>query len=262
MTPCPRFDGAVEALLLKLALAPGLVATATQVARHLGHRSGGLVGGLPVVAGPIVFIYAVEHGDAFAADASAAAVLGLISLVLFCLAYAACARSVGYVVALAAGWGAFGAATVVLSFVDPPLGVSVALTAIAIATGAWLLRRAAGTDPVAPAPTGDLLVWRLLITAALVLALTAAAKDLSAHLAGLLAPLPIITSVLAGFTHARAGADAAIELLSGLVPALVCFLVFLAVLAATLTSFGRAGGFAAACVAALVVWSGLVALSR
>ena len=44
--------------------------------------------------------------------------------------------------------------------------------------------------------------------------------------------------MLAGFTQARVGADAAIELLSGLVPALVCFLAFFATLAATLNSLG------------------------
>ena len=54
------------ALLLKLTLAPALVALATYVARRLGPRAGGMVSGIPVVAGPIVLIYAIEHGDRFA----------------------------------------------------------------------------------------------------------------------------------------------------------------------------------------------------
>jgi hypothetical protein len=69
------------ALVLKLTLAPALVAVATVVARRVSPRAGGMVSGLPVVAGPIVIIYAVEHGDRFARDAAAAAVLGMISLV-------------------------------------------------------------------------------------------------------------------------------------------------------------------------------------
>jgi hypothetical protein len=247
-------------LLLKLTLAPALVAAATKVARRLGHRAGGLVGGLPVVAGPIILIYAVEQGAGFARDAAAAGTLGLVSSVLFCLAYAACAGA-GYVAALAAGWLAFGVATALLSAVDPPLAVNVVVALLVIGGGSWLLARAApGSVPASS--TSDLLPWRLLITAVLVIALTAAAHGLSAHLAGLLAPLPIITAVLAGFTQARAGADAAIELLSGLVRALVCFLAFFAVLAATLSSLGGVAAFGLATVAALGLWALLVAATR
>ena len=51
------------------------------MAGRLGHRAGGLVGGLPVVAGPILLIYAVEQGETFAEEAAAGAVLGIVSLV-------------------------------------------------------------------------------------------------------------------------------------------------------------------------------------
>ncbi len=249
------------ALVLKLVLAPALVATATRVARRLGHRAGGLVGGLPVVAAPIVLIYAVEQGDAFARDAAAAGALGLVSLVFFCLAYAACARVAGYVAALIAGWLAFGVATALLSVVNPPLGVSVILALGAIGAGSLLLARASG-GPLQASEISDLLLWRLAITAALVIALTAAAHGLSAHLAGLLAPFPIITAVLAGFTHARVGADAAIELLSGLVRALVCFLAFFATLAETLAALSGPAAFGLATAAALTLWAGVVTASR
>ena len=248
------------ALVLKLTLAPALVATATQVARRLGHRAGGLVGGLPVVAGPILLIYAVEQGDAFARNAAAAGVLGLISTVLFCLAYAACSRPAGYVAALAAGWLTFGVATALLSTVEPPLAVNVMLALLAIGAGSWLLARAAAAA-VEASPTRDLLLWRLVITAALVVALTAAANGLSAHLAGLLATFPIIIAVLASFTQASVGADAAIELLSGLVPALVCILAFFGTVAATLASLGGPAAFGLATVAALALWGVLVAIS-
>jgi hypothetical protein len=250
----------VLALVLKLTLAPALVAAATLVARRLGHRAAGLIGGLPVVAGPIVLIYAVEQGDAFARDAAAAGALGLISPVLFCLAYAACARPAGYVASLAAAWLAFGVATVLLSAIDPPLALSVVLAAVTIGGGSWLLARAV-SGPVEASATGDLLLWRLAITAALVLTLTTAAHGLSPHLAGLLATFPIITPVLAGFTHVRVGADAAIELLSGLVPALVCFLAFYATLAATLASLGGPAAFGLATAVTLALWAVLVATS-
>ncbi|HYI34959.1 MAG TPA: hypothetical protein VEX39_00010 [Thermoleophilaceae bacterium] len=247
------------ALALKLTLAPALVAIATKVAGRLGHRAGGLVGGLPVVAGPILLIYAVEQGQAFADEAAAGAVLGIVSLVGFCLAYALAARRHGTAVALAAGWAAFGAGTAAFAMVEPPLAVSTALSLTAVAVGTFALHRMApDTAGVESGP--DLLVWRLVVTATLVIALTAAAGSLSAHLAGLLAPFPIITAVLAGFTQAHTGAGAAIELLSGLSGALVCFTVFFALLAASIDAVGVAAAFALATAGALACWAVLVAV--
>jgi len=145
--------------------------------------------------------------------------------------------------------------------VNPPLGVSVILALGAIGAGSWVLARATA-GPLEASEISDLLLWRLAITAALVIALTAAAHGLSAHLAGLLAPFPIITAVLAGFTHARVGADAAIELLSGLVRALVCFLAFFATLAEALAALSGPGAFGLATAAALTLWAAVIAASR
>jgi len=250
----------VLALVLKLTLAPALVATATRVAGRLGHRAGGLVGGLPVVAGPILLIYAVEQGEAFADEAAAGAVLGIVSLVGFCVAYALVARRHGTAAALAAGWAAFGAGTVAFATVEPPLVVSTALSLAAVGAGSVTLRRMAPENGHAE-PGPDLLAWRLAVTAALVLALTAVAGELSPHLAGLLAPFPIITAVLAGFTQAHTGAGQAIELLSGLVSALVCFTAFFALLAALIGPVGAAWAFALATAGALACWAVLVAVS-
>jgi uncharacterized membrane protein (GlpM family) len=244
----------VEALMLKLTLAPALVAVATYVARHVSNRAAGLVSGLPVVAGPIVLIYAVEHGDRFAHTAAAAAILGMISLVGFCVAYALAARAGAvWPLSLVAGLAAFAAVTVLFSGIQPPLGVSIALTLAAILAGAWGIPRLE-TDEPHPRPASDLLFWRLAITAALVVVLTGLAGHLSSHLAGLLVPVPIITAVLACFTQAQAGANAAIALLGGLVLALVSFLAFFAVLALLLDSASATVAFGAATAAALVCW--------
>jgi hypothetical protein len=147
--------------------------------------------------------------------------------------------------------------------VDPPLAASAALTLAAIGAGVWLLARIAPDVPP-PRRGSDLLLWRLAITAALVVAITAVAGGLSAHLAGLLTPLPIITAVMAAFTHARSGAPAAVELLGGLVQALVAFLAFFVTLAALLPETGSPAAFGAASAAALACWGLLTAavLSR
>ena len=58
-------------LAVKVLLAPGFVVGASLAARRFGSRVGGVVGGLPVVAGPILLVYALEDGRVFAAGAAA-----------------------------------------------------------------------------------------------------------------------------------------------------------------------------------------------
>jgi hypothetical protein len=223
---------------------------ASQIARRSGPRVAGLVVGFPVNALPILLVVAIEQGDGYSATAARAAVLGLVSLVGFALVFAAVPRGAGVAGALGGGWAAYAVGTLAFAFVHPPLAVNAVLALAAMAAGRRVLRAA---PPAAARPrTGDLLPWRLLVTAALVLLVTTVAHGVSAHLAGLLSPLPIVASVLGGFTYARAGRAAAVELLGGIVAGLGAFLAFLVVLAATLGPLDRAPAFALATVAALV----------
>ena len=233
------------------------MAAATRVAARLGHAAGGLVGGLPVVAGPIVLIYALEQGRGYAAEAAEATVLGIVSLLAFCAVYGALAVRARWWAAVAGGWLAFGVATAVFAQVEIPVPASAALCLAGIAVVAPRLRRA-GALPAEVERRSDLLALRLVTTAALVVALTAAAGSVSPRVAGLLAPFPIITAVLAGFTHARAGGAAANELLAGLTRGLVSFVLFFVALAALLPGLGIAGGFAAATCAALACHAVLI----
>src|SRR5436853_466449 len=139
-------------LAVKILLAPSFVVATSLVGRRFGPRVAGLVGGLPVVAGPLLLVFAFAHGRVFASDAAAA---------------------------MPPRW-------------DLPLRAASALV--------------------------------------LVLALTAAAGALGPRLSGLLGTFPIITSVLATFTHAQRGAEDAHRLLRGFVLgflgyALFCFVV-------------------------------------
>ncbi len=75
-------------LLYKLSsCAPSLVIAATLVGRRWGQTAAGLVAGFPIVAGPILFFYALEQGPAYAVSASQATLIGLFSLSFFALAY-------------------------------------------------------------------------------------------------------------------------------------------------------------------------------
>jgi hypothetical protein len=238
-------------LLLKLTLAPGLVTATTLAGRRWGPRMAGWLGGLPVVVAPILLAITLEHGRAFAADAAAGALLGLLSLTGFVLAYGWCARWMGWLPAAAIGWAAFLGATFVLDQVHVANWVALALVCASFAAAAVLLPRAPAETRSA-APRFDLLL-RAAATAALVLLLTGLAGSLGPRLSGLLASFPVLATVLAAFTHVQEGPAAAAQLLRGFATGLVAFAVFCFSLAELLPAHGTAVAFLVSAAIAVAV---------
>ena len=74
-------------LLAKLLLAPLCVVAASLAGQRSGTAIAGVLGGLPVVAGPILLVLALVHGRAFGADAAAGTLLGLCALATFVVVY-------------------------------------------------------------------------------------------------------------------------------------------------------------------------------
>jgi len=242
----------VTLLAVKLLLAPSFVVGASLIARRYGPRVGGLIAGLPVVAGPILLAYALAHGRAFAAGAAAGTLLGLVSLIAFVVVYGRLAPRVFWGASMLAGWLAFAAGTAVFSELSLPVGGALALAGVAVAAGLAALPRA-GRDRLlhASPPRWDLPV-RAACALALVLTLTAVSGWLGPQLSGLLAPFPIIATVLATFTHAQRGADELLTLLRGLVSGFVAFALFCFTLAATLHHLDTGAAFALATALALI----------
>jgi hypothetical protein len=212
-------------LLLKLALAPALVVGATLAGRQWGSRAGGILIALPVVAGPILLVVALEHGEAFGARVARGSLLGVVALTAFCVVFARMTR-LGWVWALAAGWLTYAAIAAAGTRWDaPPLaGLAVALAGLAIA------REFLGADDghgetLRTPPRWDLYA-RSMSTAVLVLTITTAADTLGPAVSGVLTPFPIATSVLAAFALAHDGPRAAGAMLRGFVAALPAFAGF------------------------------------
>lgn len=216
-------------LALKLILAPAFVVGASLTARRFGPRIGGLVGGLPVVAGPILLVLAIIHDRAFATRSATASLLGLVSLSAFVVVYGFAAQRLHWPGALSLAWLAFLAMTALASAFH-----LAATPALALAFASFVLARAllprprAASDAprVALAPPSWDLPVRAACAAAMVLTITAASAGLGPRLSGLLAPSPIITTVLAAFTHAQLGSDATLALLRGMLTGFFAFALF------------------------------------
>src|SRR5580658_3582469 len=142
----------VGLLAVKLTLAPAFVVGASLAARRFGPRIGGLVAGLPVVAGPILLVYALTHGTAFAADAAAGTLLGLISLTAFVAVYGRLAGQSHWLVGLLAGWSAFVVGTLLFSTLAIPVGAALLVSGVGFLVGLKLLPNPRTERSNAPAP--------------------------------------------------------------------------------------------------------------
>ncbi|WP_211270453.1 hypothetical protein [Streptomyces exfoliatus] len=246
-------------LILKLLLAPALVVASSLAGRRWGPTVAGTLVTLPIVAGPILLITGLEHGPEFAARAAGASLLGLVSLALFTVVFAALSRmprTGHWAVTLVLAWAVCLVADLALAPLSvPPVG-ALCLSLAATACGTWALTRTAPADapirPSAPLPWWDLPA-RAAATAALVTALTTAAAQLGPDLTGVLAPFPIGTSVVATFALAQGGTAAAAATLRGILRGLWGFAAFCFLAAVLIEPLGTGPAFAVALAGTLTL---------
>ncbi len=240
-------------LLAKLLLAPLCVVAVSLAGRRWGTAIAGVLGGLPVVAGPILLVLALVHGRAFGADAAAGTLLGLCALATFVVVYGRVSAFLGPTASVVCGWTGFLLAVALLDQIRPPDVVALAMAGVSFAAGLTLLPAPAGES----AEIGALPWWDLpargLAAMVLVVALTAASGSLGPNLSGLLAPFPIITSVLAVFTHAHGGPTQVRVLLRNFLVGFYGFAGFCFVLAIGLDRLGPGAAFLMAIAAAVGV---------
>jgi hypothetical protein len=244
---------AVTLLAAKILLAPLCVVAVSLAGRRWGMAVAGVLGGLPVVAGPILLVETLLHGRGFGADAAAGTLLGLAALTAFVVVYGRRATAAGPLASVLCGWAAFLVAVALLNPIQPPPALSLILVGGGFALGLRLLP----TVPASPLAFPTLPWWdlpaRALAALGLVLALTAVSGALGPHLSGLLAPFPIITSVLAVFTHAHSGGAQVDVLLRNFLVGFYGFAAFCFVLAIALPSLATAVAFGLATAVALAV---------
>lgn len=189
---------------------------ATLAGRRWGASVAGALAALPLVAGPVLLVIALEHGEAFGARAARGALLGVAALGVFCLVFVRVADTgARWPVALASGWAAFAVVAAALAGVDAPAGAGLAVALGTALVIVWVLGgKATDAPPSAPPPRWDLPL-RAGATAAIVVAVTSAAGALGPGASGVLAPFPVALSVLAAFTLELGGPDDARRLLHG-----------------------------------------------
>jgi hypothetical protein len=154
------------------------------------------------------------------------------------------------------GWVVFAAAIVALYFTQPGLVASLLVLVAATVLGRRALRRVrfppSPKDGSLRDPPGDLMI-RLVATATLVLVLTGLADRLGSTWSGLLNAFPVLTTIVAVFSHVQRGAAAAVAFLNGYLQAIVGFGLFCIVMAIALESLGLGWALTGA-LAAQLAW--------
>jgi hypothetical protein len=242
---------AVALLVMKVLLAPTLLATCSLVTWRWGAAVGGWLLGLPLISGPVSVLLFLEHGERFAESAARGTLLGLLATGAFCVWYSALARRTRWWLTLPLAYGACLTVAWGLSFVHVPL----AWVAAIVAAGLGVL--SAGSRPTVCGPvrrTGAAaLLLKMAAAAVMVVAITMGAGLLGPSVAGLLAPLPVLLALMAASSHRREGFEAARGLLHGALAGSWGGAAFFTVLALALGPLSPLAAYATALAAALVV---------
>jgi hypothetical protein len=243
-------------LLFAAGLGASLVAVSTMAAARLGHVIGGVLSAFPLIVGPVLLIAAERHGTAFAARTAAATLLGLIALSGFALVYARVARHLGWRSSLALSWLAAAVLGALAGRVEAGLLGGLVAATVSLTVALWALPVERGRPAAVVASRWELPL-RMALTAAMIVGISAAAGRLGPAVAGALAALPTVASVLAVSTHRQHGADAVLDLLRGMLGGMAAFVLFCALIGLLVEPAGVAAAFVVSTAAAVLVQAGL-----
>ncbi len=239
-------------LAFKLILAPLLIALATLIGRRWGHGVSGWIAALPLTSAPVSFIFAIQYGTPFAAQAAIGTLAGIISVSAFCFVYCRLARWHHWLVCIVFAVIAFFSMTALLNSFALTLVPIYAIVLLVLSLTLRFIPKPKTDLEKIPAPKWDLYA-RMLTAAIFILLITYAAEGLGPQLSGLVTPFPIFATILAVFAHEQRGASAAILALRGILTGLFAFATFFLVIGATLANLPIAVTYLLAAIVAIGV---------
>ncbi len=229
--------GAAGLFVAKLAAVAAVVLGSSMLARRVGHAAGGLLAGLPMIAGPITGLMLIDIDAGVVRGVCLATLACQPALVLYLLVYAHAARRLPPAGSLAVAAAVFVAGGIAM--LQAPLAewarVALAIAAPPLALRAMPALSGAPARAVAQ-PRGELAI-RVGVAVLIAAGVMGGAQHLGPGPAGLLLATPITGVVLPLFTQARHGGDATAALLGGFLRGQVGFVAFFLVMLAALPAW-------------------------
>jgi hypothetical protein len=219
----------MNTLLIKIILMPIVMAIVSHAIKKWGPTMAGIISCLPWVAGPILIFIAVEQGSLFAAHTIPGVMVGILGWLAFCVAYAYLGRKHNPIRCCIGGYLAY--ILIAFAFKEVPrligLNWSFALAILLITIAFYFFPhlKEPYTKPLKEFRY-DLLM-RMIVSTIIVVTITQLAEGLGPNWSGILTPIPVITAVVAVFTHYTQGMEATISLFKGLLMGVYGFTIFL-----------------------------------
>jgi len=229
-----------------------LLAAISFAGRRWGPGVAGWLAGFPSLTGPILFFLAVERGAEFTVQAATLSLSSVLPAICFGVTYARACTRMHWAGSAACALAAWFAAAGLLSTLPLTVPASLAISFAALLAAPRLFPRAKGGWRANALPAHEL-VLRMVAGAGMVLGVTAAAEGLGATWTGLFSAFPVMSMVLAVFSHRASGAGFASTLLRSMVPGFYSYLTYCLVLALALPGAGTAMAASFAVAAAVAV---------
>lgn len=219
----------MNTLIIKIILMPLVMAIVSHAIKKWGPTMAGIISCLPWVAGPILVFIAVEQGSLFAAHTIPGVMIGILGWLAFCVAYAYLGRKYNPIWCCVGGYLAYLFTALTLKEVPGLIGLNLsfvlAIFLITIAFYFFPHLKKPYTKPLKEFRY-DLLM-RMIASTIIVVTITQLAAGLGPKWSGILTPIPVITAVVAVFTHYTQGMEATISLFKGLLMGIYGFTIFL-----------------------------------
>lgn len=247
--------------LVKIVVTPLLVGLMSLAARVWGPTIGGLIMGLPWMTGPILYFFAIEKGEAYAARVAIGVELGAASIGAWAVTYALMARRFSWPWCLAAALIVFAALALLWREIDVGLVPAAAMAVAGLLGGYFAIPRPTAPDGPRSLPWWDI-PMRMLATAVLVAIIVATSDVLGEQLSGVVSTYPVIATVVGAFTHHRWGVNALVRLFRAVLLSLIGFVAFFLVVGLLLPTIGILPAFGAAAATAVASSLLLIILAR
>ena len=216
-------------LIFKLLTTPFFIGAITLLEKKWGTWIAGLLGGFPVIAGPIIAFLAIENGWAFATSAAISAMSSIICLLCFGVSYCWLSKKFKWYIAYSISLIAWLLSAVFFANASPPLLIALPLSCALLMLAPYALPNT--KESIGDQNISTNLLPRMISGALLTLSITSLSIFIGPAWSGILSMFPVIGSVLAIFIHRSKGANKVSEMYSGMFKGLYSSLFYFFALA-------------------------------
>lgn len=218
---------------------PLVVAFVTLVGKKWGNGVAGVLASLPWVAGPIILFIALEQGTSFAVQSMSGIMVGVVGWVLFCVVYILVGRHYNALVSVAAGYVAYIALGIIINpfIVYFTIYQWFVICLFSLVLGFIFFPKVKEQAAFSEKKLRFEIPLRMLVITFFVISITFFAKRLGPSWSGILTPFPIMTAVLAIFTHYTQGIYQVRKTYMGFFTGMLGFTLFLFLQAILLPSY-------------------------